>query len=268
MIDSLPKYKRDRLSSYPIIVDFINGKITQGTFLKNLKPFFPELNSQGITKSDILEILRRDKIKSDTAIWTSNLEVCLPINGNEIRGFKQWVNWGGFTMKMSLLSKLNIFSRSLSGHDGFDFADYINVNNECVLGLPAETNVRTIADGIIDAVQYHGGYFDSIRIDHKGDKLFSEYHHVTPLVKIGDRMRKGDIIAKLYKDPGNEEGRLVHLHFALVQDIRDLVDPAYIFPEITELVASPERKTKGFKIRGLKYKPNIVIANFKKLNIK
>jgi murein DD-endopeptidase MepM/ murein hydrolase activator NlpD len=162
------------------------------------------------------------EITVDTKLWEPNLDVTLPINGVDIPEFKKWVNWKGFSKK----------------HPGFDFAAYINNKNECILGLPSKTPVRATADGVVaQVIDMYGEYPTYITIEHgkrekgvvAGARLLSQYAHVEPLVKDWQPVKKGDVIATLYKDPGNKEGRLVHLHFTLAhaEEIRPrLVDPS------------------------------------------
>lgn len=199
-----------------------------------------------------------EKITENTRVWTRNLDVTLPILGTDIPRFEEWVAW-------------NCFSES---HNGFDFAVYIDKEGRCILGLPSETPVRAVADGIVAQVYdstYLGEYAVFINVEHgkKGSGLFSSYHHVKPLVMDGKYVKKGDVIATLYKDPRNDTGRLVHLHFLLSSgwDIRPRsVDPSDIFPEIKGLVVEPQGR-KEFKILGSDTQPEIYIANFKNLQV-
>lgn len=57
-----------------------------------------------------------------------------------------------------------------------------------------------------------------ISIEHgdHGSGMFSSYTHVRPRIENGAEVKKGDLIAELYKDPEGEEGRLVHLHMSLI----------------------------------------------------
>jgi hypothetical protein len=48
MLDFLPEKIRGVLLEYPLIVDFLNGKIKEGLFLKDLKAFRGELISKGV----------------------------------------------------------------------------------------------------------------------------------------------------------------------------------------------------------------------------
>lgn len=194
------------------------------------------------------------KITQDTKIWTPDLDVTLPINGKDIPKFKWWINWNGFSKK----------------HTGFDFAAYIDEKERSVLGLPPETPVRAVADGIVKQVSAglaETGYAMFINIEHgqEGSGLFSAYHHVFPVVKPEQYVKRGEIIANLYKDSGIEIGRLVHLHFELSNgwNIRPRkIDPASIFLGIDQIIAIPQGN-KNFQIPQLRVLQQVKIANFK-----
>ncbi len=216
-----------------------------------------------------------ERIAKDTKIWTPDLDITLPINGSDIPNFREWVNWNGW-------------KGYSPAHEAFDFAAYIDKDSRCILGLPEETPVRAIADGfarfvsnkLLESVGYKlpegWGYGTTIEIEHgkKGSGRYSIYHHVIPQVDIGQVVGKGDVIATLHKDSGNEEGRLVHLHFGLTNGWNNVryvakarhyrVDPATIFPSIAKPEAQPQGET-SFQIPGLENQPELHIAHFKRL---
>jgi hypothetical protein len=141
-------------------------------------------------------------ITEDTKIWTPDLDVVLPVNGSDIPNFREWVNWSGW-------------KGYEVGHEAYDFAAYLTQDGKVILGLLKETPIRAIADGIIR--QISNGLAGSgvpyacfINIEHgrNGSGLFTRYDHVDPVVEDGQEVKKGDVIATLYKDDGNEEGRL------------------------------------------------------------
>ena len=201
-----------------------------------------------------------DKLTSKDE-WIQDLDIALPINGSDIPYFREWINWNGW-------------KGNCHYHTAFDFASYFTGDGKCILGLPRETPVRAIADGIVKQVS-HGlagsgvPYACFINIEHGKEEsgLFSAYHHVVPLVKDGKEVKKGDVVAILYKDAGNEEGKLVHLHFEMSHgwDVKDRkVDPVSLFPQIEKYRAEPQG-SKNFQISDLSEQPEISIANFKEL---
>lgn len=152
--------------------------------------------------------LKRRKIDDETTEWTAKLEATLPIEGLEIPSFKAWINWNGFQYN----------PETDKGHKGFDFAAYLTTDNRVVLGLPPDVRVRAVADGVVRQIRSgFGEYLRYISIEHGGEDsgLFSAYGHIVPLVDVGTQVKKGDVIGTLYKDPGEEEGRLVHCHLEL-----------------------------------------------------
>jgi len=202
-----------------------------------------------------------EKITEDTKIWTPNLDIVLPIDDSDIPNFKEWVNWSGW-------------KGYEDGHEAYDFAVYLTQDGKVVLGLPKETPVRAIGDGVVrqisnglagSGVPY--ACFMNIEHGRNGSGLFTAYHHVDPVVEDGQEVKKGDVVATLYKDAGNEEGKLVHLHFRMRHgwNVRDRkCNPESIFPSIAKYRATPQG-SPDFKVLGLQDQPEIYIANFKKL---
>lgn len=198
-------------------------------------------------------------VKAVSAIpkWTPELDLVSPIDGTAcIPGFVQWVNWNGWGPR----------------HQALDFAAYLNQRNECVIGLPSETQIRAVADARVHKVfddNINGSYSKYIKLEHgeRGSRLFSEYHHVVPLVEHGQKVKKGQVIATLHKDPGEKKGRLVHLHFSLTQFWSDCrVNPVEVFPGLVQLEAEPQGE-KNFRVLQLENQPTVVIANFEELSI-
>lgn len=152
-------------------------------------------------------------ITKETKEWEPGLDTVLPIDGKDLPGFKSWVNWNGF----------HLDRETGKGHDGYDFAAYLDENDKVIFGLPAEAKIRAVADGKVAQVMDNpeavgGGYGVMVTLEHGANDsgMFSTYVHVKPLVKQNTEVKKGDVIAELYKDPGEEEGRLVHLHLRLI----------------------------------------------------
>ncbi len=148
-----------------------------------------------------------EKITDRTTQWKSSLDIVMPIYGSDIPNFGQWINWSGW-------------KGYSEDHDAVDYACYLDKTGDCILGLPAETPVRAVADGRVCQISNllgGGDYQRMINIEHasEGSGLFSGYHHVVPVIKNNQEVKKGDVIGTLYKDESNEERKLVHLHFKL-----------------------------------------------------
>lgn len=214
-------------------------------------------------------------IDSETKEWLPGQDTSLPINGHDIPNFKAWVNWNGFH-----------FDRETGmGHRGFDFAAYLTLNDKIILGLPSETPIRAVADGLVRQIldspeAVGGGYGVTIHVEHgaKDSGMFSSYIHVIPSVEYGKEVKKGDVIGTLYKDPGLNEGRLVHLHLELMsgwgtrgssvmgggRDKRQ-DDPKIISQELYKFNAEPQGNSH-FTVPSLKEMP-VQIANFAKVRV-
>lgn len=203
-------------------------------------------------------------ITEETKEWSSDLDTQLPINGEDLPGFKAWIDWNGFQLNRE----------TGGGHEGFDFAAYLTTDNKIVVGLPASTKIRAVADGEVRQIVTVGGYGTQIGIEHGAydSGMFSTYIHVKPLVEEGVTVKKGDVVAELYKDEGDKDGRLVHLHLALRSgwgtrdgDDRKLraEDPVLIDNSIYEFKAEPQGSS-NFTVPQL---PNaeIEIANFERV---
>jgi hypothetical protein len=214
-------------------------------------------------------------ITNETKEWGVGLDTTLPIDGPDLPDFKSWINWNGF----------HLDRETGKGHDGYDFAAYLTKDNRIVFGLPANTKIRAVADGRVEQVlddpdAVGGGYGVMITLEHGANNsgLFSTYIHVKPLIKPGIEVKKGDVIGELYKDPGAEKGRLVHLHLRLVDGWgtkgtsimggglnKRLEDPKLIDESIYGLLAEPQG-SKYFSVPSI---PNskIETANFQNVDV-
>lgn len=194
----------------------------------------------------------------------------LPILGEDIPEFSKWVAWNKFSANYHKGVPYGI-----PWHDGFDFAAYTDKKGDCILGLQETTPIRAIDDGIVRKASpwYVGGTYTMDMLIEHSTSLVSGYNHVVAKVKVGSNVRKGDVIATLYKDEGAEEGRLVHLHFYLAkldyldgERFRHLIDPERVFGEISDVVAEPQGH-KYFLIPKMTQQPIIHIANFRELKL-
>jgi murein DD-endopeptidase MepM/ murein hydrolase activator NlpD len=214
-------------------------------------------------------------ITSETKEWEPNQDTVLPIDGGDIPGFKEWINWNGFQLDRE----------TGKGHEGFDFGAYLTQDGRIVLGLPQNTPIRAVADGIVAQVMdspeaVGGGYGVKINVEHGANDsgMFSTYEHVVPSVEFGQEVKKSEIIATLYKDPEGKKGRLVHLHLSLISGWgtrgtsimggatnKRLDDPRLISEEIYKYTAEPQGRP-DFTVSSLP-DAKLEIANFKEVGI-
>lgn len=101
------------------------------------------------------------------------------------------------------------FSRARSIHSGID-----------VRGKTG-TPIYAAADGTVQFAQYHGGYGNTIMIDHGGryETLYAHLYRIH--VEEGEKVRKGDTIGEL-GSTGRSTGP--HLHYEIIKDGQH-VDP-------------------------------------------
>lgn len=117
-----------------------------------------------------------------------------------------------------------------------------------------------------------GSYAAFIGIEHGKENrgLMSAYPHVVPLIKEETLVKKGDVIATLYKDPGDKEGGLVHLHFGLINSWESYspeeADPKVIDKSLYKYNAVPQGSI-DFTVPELPVSPSVEIAHFKKLTL-
>ncbi|MBI4100364.1 M23 family metallopeptidase [Candidatus Microgenomates bacterium] len=172
-----------------------------------------------------------------TTEWEPGLDVELPIKGDDIQGFSGWASWVCFG----------------EHHLGFDFAVYIDEKGNQIEGLPKDTPVRAIADGTVVMVDNWDNFledpyynFISIRHGHNEAGPSSEYIHIISLVKMGQLVKKGEVIGKVWEAEDPEERKehpAPHLHLSLANgrvetdEPLDLgeVDPVKVFPELGKI---------------------------------
>jgi len=127
----------------------------------------------------------------------------------------------------------NYAKYGLPGHEGLD------------IQAPYGSNVYACADGLIYFVGWGSAYGNQIRIDHENNFKTIYAHLLKPLVKVGNRVREGQLIG--YADStGNSTGS--HLHLTLKKNgataaketayPNDIVDPTpylYFVPSVPML---------------------------------
>jgi len=103
----------------------------------------------------------------------------------------------------------NPFNGQMSRHEGLDFS------------APPGTPIRAAAGGVVRTVTVHSGYGNMVEIDH-GDSLLTRYAHAKViLVKEGELVTRGQLIARV-GSTGLSTGP--HLHFEVRRDDKAL-DP-------------------------------------------
>ncbi len=122
-------------------------------------------------------------------------ELSHPILKGDLKDFSRWVVYGGF-------QRQHQSGRVDETHLGHDFISYLDTRGVEHFNLPVATPVRAVADGLVQAV-LRGPETSTLRdyelllvLQHQG--FVSGYAHVVPQVSVGDRVRRGQVIATLY----------------------------------------------------------------------
>lgn len=185
--------------------------------------------------------------------WLTGLDLELPIRASDIPGFAYWLDWNGWGEDVEWVD---------DEHTGFDFAAYLNTKGKAVLGLPPHTPVRAIADGIVRMVNiWEEPFYREICIGHTSQPLGAEslYTHVAPSIEIGQHVKRGEIIGRLY----STDEDLIHLHLSLLNghQVENCLetDPTKIFPELGKFRCLPQEALE-FEVIGLNYQPRIVLT--------
>lgn len=134
----------------------------------------------------------------------------------------------------------NPFNGQLSMHEGLDFS------------APHGTPIRSAAGGIVRTATVHRGYGNMVEIDH-GEGLMTRYAHAqTILVKEGELVTRGQLIARV-GSTGLSTGP--HLHFEVRQDDRPLDPRAFL---AGQPVAAPTVSTRPvFGSSALTWQPRV-----------
>jgi murein DD-endopeptidase MepM/ murein hydrolase activator NlpD len=113
-----------------------------------------------------------------------------------------WPADGGF-VSSGFGKRADPFTGAISSHDGVDIA--------AKLGSP----IKAIADGVVSFAGEKANYGRTIEITH-GSGLVTRYAHtLSLLVKVGDKVARGDVIG-LVGTSGRSTGP--HLHFEVLKD--------------------------------------------------
>ena len=109
-------------------------------------------------------------------------------------------------------------------HDGIDFAG--------PMGKP----ILATAEGVVVTAEYNGGYGNQVKIDH-GFSYETLYAHMSSLeVKIGDRVKRGQLLGYL-GSTGRSSGP--HLHYSIYRN-GQAVNPRY-YLKLTEPRATADK---------------------------
>ena len=106
-------------------------------------------------------------------------------------------------------------TRGLHAHDGID------------IGAPRGTQVRAALDGEVVFANRHGNYGNLVIVRHAGGIMTIYAHHDSNLVRPGQRVRTGEVIARV-----GATGRATgpHLHFEVRRGARPDNPMRYLLP--------------------------------------
>jgi murein DD-endopeptidase MepM/ murein hydrolase activator NlpD len=195
--------------------------------------------------SNISDIIRAER-------WIPNLDIGNPVSREDIKGLTKWVMYAGFRTfhqyEKEYVAKWNLGK----DHHGHDFISYLDEQHVEHFGLHPNTPVRAIADGVVKSIIRNDGRFTEYEtyliVQHNGIGLSSGYVHVVPIVNVGEKVRKGQVLATLYDTSVEAMSLPTHLHFELgnakVQNnqypfFNDLVDPLDILPGLRGMSVRP-----------------------------
>ncbi len=115
-------------------------------------------------------------------------------------------------------------------HDGIDFA------------APGGTPIYTVAAGVVTSSGRRAGYGNLVEINH-GNGLITRYaHNRQNLVKVGQKVRKGQMIARV-GSTGHSTGN--HVHFEVIRDGRTVNPKEYINTILKNTMLFGESKDAG-----------------------
>ena len=135
----------------------------------------------------------------------------------------------------------NPFNGQMSMHEGLDFS------------APEGTPIRSASGGVIRTVTQHRGFGNMLEIDH-GDGLITRYAHAKViLVKEGQLVTRGQLIARV-GSTGLSTGP--HLHFEVRQDDKPL-DPRVFLAGQPMASAPAETQPVAVGSSGVTWRPRL-----------
>lgn len=130
-----------------------------------------------------------ESVLSDRELDASLLPTGLPVRS----GYAS----SGFGRRSDPFTGFNEF------HRGVDFSG------------PRGSDILSVADGVVQFAGYSNGYGNVVEIDHGNGYMTRYAHNEENLVSVGDRVKSGQVIAKM-GSTGRSTG--THLHFEVWQD--------------------------------------------------
>lgn len=201
-----------------IIIPELKGVERTGPYYERLKNI---VRSYGLIKDSNVELILRIAMNTDPVF---NADANLTSSLLELTGNTEMQTYRGGTGELSwpasgpITSPFGYRVHPITGryrfHSGID------------VGIPSGTEVRSAGDGVVVYVGWNGGYGKCVIVDH--GKYRTLYGHLGSYkVKVGDEVKKGDVIA-LSDNTGDSTGP--HLHFEVRTGVNktDFVDPLSI----------------------------------------
>lgn len=170
------------------------GEGSAGLMSVELQGIFSELDAHMDDREQQLDLLRVMIVDRDIKLENT-------VSGQPVA--KGWVS-------SAYGKRTDPFNGRKAWHLGVDFAG------------KEGSDVVSVASGIVTRSELYKGYGHLIEIDHSDDFVTRYGHNKTNLVKVGDLVKKGQVIAKM-GSTGRSTGP--HVHFEVYKNGRN-VDPA------------------------------------------
>jgi murein DD-endopeptidase MepM/ murein hydrolase activator NlpD len=106
-------------------------------------------------------------------------------------------------------SRIDPFTREVRPHKGLDFSGAYG------------SEIYSTADGVVEFVGVSGGFGNVVRVAHKNDIETAYAHLKEPLVEVGQKIARGNVIG-IQGNSGRSTGH--HLHYEVIVDKQN-VDP-------------------------------------------
>ena len=106
------------------------------------------------------------------------------------------------------------FSGKSAWHQGVDFAG------------KADSDVIAVAGGVVTSVATRTGYGKTIELNHGSGYITRYAHNKMPMVRVGDVVKKGEVIAKM-GSTGRSTGP--HVHFEVIRNGKPMNPERYIY---------------------------------------
>lgn len=175
---------------------------------KDKKNIFQEIDNKQkaeIRIKDLIAKLEKEETERKQKILEAEMKSKIPVSKKEIK-YNSFKNFGDMAGKLKWPVASGVIVRNF-GENKNEQLNTVTLNYGIDIKAKTDEDVRSIADGIVSAIEWIPGYGSVVILTHSEDYR-TVYGHITDLqVDEGTEIKDGDVIGKI---SDSLEGKILH----------------------------------------------------------